>query len=176
MLEPEVTTEVFNFIPETNIDIDFNDFKIKGSTPVEEIPFFVHGDNISDESLNDFTFKPNIPLSSDEPFLMNKIEVNAPPKVTESESQQSQTSIEEKEQTRVSNERIQRLKELSMKIRTPEGLSEIEKQPAYIRRNMPLSDITPSSESEISRYTLPPNEDNSSVIKQNNKFLHDNVD
>jgi hypothetical protein len=35
-------------------------------------------------------------------------------------------------------EREQRLRELSLKLKTPEGLLDMEKEPAYLRRNMPL--------------------------------------
>ena len=52
---------------------------------------------------------------------------------------------------------------------------ELENQPAYLRRNVKLSDTPLSSESEVSRYTL--SEENDNVeIKANNSFLHDNVD
>ena len=63
-----------------------------------------------------------------------------------------------------------------MKLRTPEGLSELENSPAYLRRNIVLNDVTPSSESEISRFTLTENDDKKVEVKSNNSFLHDNVD
>ncbi|MCB2221862.1 MAG: cell division protein FtsZ [Bacteroidetes bacterium] len=75
-----------------------------------------------------------------------------------------------------SKERIQRLKELSVKIRTPQEIDEMEKTPAYIRRNIDLSDVSHSSESTVSRYTLGEGEDHKGEIKSNNSFLHDNVD
>ena len=37
-------------------------------------------------------------------------------------------------------ERISKLKELSYKLRTPSGVSDLEKQPAYMRRNVDLDD------------------------------------
>lgn len=73
-------------------------------------------------------------------------------------------------------ERIKKLKELSMKIKTPQGVSELEKEPAYLRKNVTLSSITPSDESHISKYTLSEGEDKKVELKQNNSFLHDNVD
>ncbi len=75
-----------------------------------------------------------------------------------------------------SKERIQRLKELSVKIRTPQEIDEMEKTPAYIRRNVDLPEVKHSSESSVSRYTLGEGEDNRGEIKSNNSFLHDNVD
>jgi cell division protein FtsZ len=72
-------------------------------------------------------------------------------------------------------EREQRLRELSLKLKTPEGLLDLEKEPAYLRRNMPLNSVPASSESHVSRYTLFDGE-GKTQIKSNNSFLHDNVD
>ncbi|MFC2110958.1 cell division protein FtsZ [Bacteroidota bacterium] len=82
---------------------------------------------------------------------------------------------EEDELARMAQERIRKLREISVKIKSPGGLSELENQPAYVRRNIQLTDAPLSSESEVSRYTLSEDEDKVE-IKQNNSFLHDNVD
>lgn len=71
-------------------------------------------------------------------------------------------------------ERIKKLRDLSMKLKTQEGLKETENVPAYVRRKVKLSENKPSSESEISRYTLTDDEDDE--VKKGNSFLHDNVD
>jgi cell division protein FtsZ len=72
-------------------------------------------------------------------------------------------------------EREQKLKDLSLKLKTPEGLQDLEKEPAYMRRNVKLSTVPASSESQVSRYTLM--DGNGKIqIKSNNSFLHDNVD
>ncbi len=88
----------------------------------------------------------------------------------------TESEISDEDIDRKLQERKARLRDLSMKIKTPEGLSEIENQPAYLRRNVSLSDIPSSSESEISRYTLSDNGDKKIEIRSNNSFLHDNVD
>lgn len=82
-------------------------------------------------------------------------------------------SIEE--QLRKSKERILRLKDLSMKLRTSNGLQELENEPAYKRKQMSLQDVPHSSESQVSRFTLS-TEDGITEIRPNNSFLHDNVD
>lgn len=75
-----------------------------------------------------------------------------------------------------SKERIERLKSLSVKI-TPNNISTLENQPAYLRKNVELSNEVPSEESHVSRFTLYDNEDNKQVeLRSNNSFLHDNVD
>jgi len=53
---------------------------------------------------------------------------------------------------------------------------ELEKVPAYQRRNVELDDTTPSSNENISRYTLGSDDKNNPVINKGNSFLHDNVD
>nr|WP_294894928.1 cell division protein FtsZ [uncultured Pedobacter sp.] len=79
------------------------------------------------------------------------------------------------DQLRKSRERILRLKDLSMKLRSTSGLQELEDVPAYRRRQVPLADVPHSSESQVSRFTLS-NEDGQTEIRPNNSFLHDNVD
>ena len=78
--------------------------------------------------------------------------------------------------TNKSREREDRLKNISMKLRTPSGLTALEDEPAYKRDNVDLEETPHSSESEVSKYTLSEGEDNKTEIKPNNSFLHDNVD
>ncbi|WP_207534638.1 cell division protein FtsZ [Desertivirga arenae] len=80
-------------------------------------------------------------------------------------------SIEE--QLRKSRERILRLKDLSMKLRTANGLQELENEPAYKRKQMALQQTPHSSESQVSRFTI---SNDTGEIRPNNSFLHDNVD
>jgi len=86
----------------------------------------------------------------------------------------SDDSIED--QLKKSKERILRLKDLSMKLRTSNGLQELENEPAYKRKQMQLQQVQHSSESQVSRFTLSNDEDGSAEIRPNNSFLHDNVD
>ncbi|MFO7723700.1 MAG: hypothetical protein R6V49_10815, partial [Bacteroidales bacterium] len=70
-------------------------------------------------------------------------------------------------------ERVSRLRELTMKIKTPEGLNEIESLPAFKRRQVELTPGHESDQSEVSRYTLGEgDEPNLSP----NSFLHSNTD
>lgn len=94
---------------------------------------------------------------------------------TEKEEQLLQ-KLQNEEQMRKAQERISKLKELSLKLKTPNGLAELEKEPAYKRRNVNLESTPHSSESQVSRFTLSEGEDKKVEIKPNNSFLHDNVD
>ena len=73
-------------------------------------------------------------------------------------------------------ERENRLRAISQKLRTPSGLTDLEDVPAYQRNNIELEPQTHSSQSESSSYSLDEVENNRTELKQNNSFLHDNVD
>jgi len=68
-------------------------------------------------------------------------------------------------------ERENRLREISIKLRTPSGLTKLENEPAYKRSNVTLEKNTHSSENELSCLSL-----NKEGLQNSNKFLHDNVD
>ena len=73
-------------------------------------------------------------------------------------------------------EREIRLRAISQQLRTPSGLTNLEDIPAYKRNQIELDATSHSSENEISTYTLSDGKNNSTELKQNNSFLHDNVD
>ena len=98
---------------------------------------------------------------------------------TEGSSQtkeQSNTDTDDTDKQQHIKNREERLKQLSIQLKTPEGLADLEKQPAYVRRKVNLNPVPASNESQISRYTLNESENKKSQIKSNNSFLHDNVD
>lgn len=72
--------------------------------------------------------------------------------------------------------RINRLREMSLKLKTSSGLSELENVPAYVRAGFELGNTPKSDESQVSRYTLEEGADKTAELKRNNPFLHDNVD
>lgn len=84
--------------------------------------------------------------------------------------------IPEEEQKRLSAERIRRIKELGGRMKTPSGITDLEKEPAYKRRQISLDSIPHSSENTMSRFTLSEDEDGTPKLKDDNSFLHDNVD
>ncbi|HKL04173.1 MAG TPA: hypothetical protein VJ911_10875, partial [Cryomorphaceae bacterium] len=78
----------------------------------------------------------------------------------------------------LNKERLRNLREISERIKSPEGLTELEKEPAYKRRNVRLENVQHSSDSDVSRYTLTQDKDDQrkSGLRPNNPYLHDNVD
>ncbi|NVN96187.1 MAG: cell division protein FtsZ [Bacteroidetes bacterium] len=164
--------------PQIQDDIFLNDIKIiEKKEETKNTPIFTIESPNSAINFKINNYQNEVKSNEDDPYIKPKQEtktetiINQKPETSFKESDLSDTEIDKK-----STERIQRLKDLSMKLRTPEGLSELENSPAYIRRNVVLSDVTPSSESEISRFTLTENDDKKVEIKSNNSFLHDNVD
>lgn len=94
--------------------------------------------------------------------------------ITREKPETNQTD-EEREIYQKAIERMRRLRELSIRLRSPKGLAEIENEPAYKRRQVDLNNTNPSSESEISRFMLGEDEEKKTGLKDNS-FLHDNVD
>jgi cell division protein FtsZ len=84
--------------------------------------------------------------------------------------------FEREEKIKAAQERIKKLKDLSLKMKSPEGLYELEKEPSFVRQNIKIDDSNYSTESNVSRYTLSEGDDKKLEIKSNNPFLHDNVD
>ena len=82
-------------------------------------------------------------------------------------------------QSRV-EQRVAKVRELNQRLRTPNGLSDLEREPAYKRKNIHISESTKSTDSNVSRYTLSEETDENGErrveLKRNNPYLHDNVD
>lgn len=115
----------------------------------------------------------------DEPVFENKDISSDFPKTDENEPDEVQSNLGKlpnEEQLKRSQERIMKLKALSLKMRTSSGISELENVPAYKRRSIKLDDIPHSSEDSVSRFTLSEDEENKTKLRENNSFLHDNVD
>jgi len=76
-----------------------------------------------------------------------------------------------------SQERIERLRNLSMKLKDESAIEEMENEPAYVRRNVELTNSVPSGEARVSKYSLyEDNDTKGTEIRSGNSFLHDNVD
>jgi cell division protein FtsZ len=113
-------------------------------------------EKIESESFSLSSNKMEEPVSSNEPVYTKR--------------------IPEEEQKRLSAERIRRIKELGGRMKTPSGITDLEKEPAYKRRQISLDSIPHSSENTMSRFTLSEDEDGTPKLKDDNSFLHDNVD
>jgi len=88
--------------------------------------------------------------------------------------------VELSDPDRIQNERKQKLKQLSEKLKIHPSLDtnlyEIESVPAYKRRNIPLTDIVPSSQSQAPNFTMSVNPEKNDTPLNENKFLHNKAD
>ena len=84
--------------------------------------------------------------------------------------------IPDEEQMKRSQERIMKIKELGLRMKTPSGINDLENEPAYKRRKINLDETPHSSENPISRFTLSNDEEGKPRLNDDNSFLHDNVD
>lgn len=87
----------------------------------------------------------------------------------------SQPVQPDEEQQRKARERVEKLREVSVKFPNT-NVFEMENTPAFIRKNVQLNPVPHSSENNVSRYTLGTDADNKPELKSTNSFLHDNVD
>ncbi len=137
-------------------------FEFEMEQPIQDEPLFV----VDEEN----TTEPIMEQQELVTETTNEIE-------KETETYFSSSEITPDLQLQKSKERILKLKELSFKLKTsPSAIVDLENEPAYKRRNVELSNVAHSSESQVSRFTVSEGEDNKTELKQNNSFLHDNVD
>src|SRR6218665_277479 len=160
--EEESTTGLFSFIREEETPVAENVEEQKSVTFEFEI---ASNSNVSIDEATEITEKYEEPVMNIQPVIESKKEENI-----------IVSKVAEDEQLKKAQERVAKLKELSFKLKSPNGLSELENEPAYKRRNINLDATPHSSESQVSRYTLSEGDDKKAEIKPNNSFLHDNVD
>lgn len=125
----------------------------------ETIEFNLSKKKQVDNSSKPVEKKPKYSIEK-QPFIKPKAEPETP-KV----QQEKKESLEE---------RRQRLKNLSVKLNNPEVLNELENKPAYLRKGIALDNVEHSSTSNVSKWTITDEEE--PEVKDNNSFLHDNVD
>lgn len=113
-------------------------------------------------------------------ILTDSFESKTENKAEEKEEEKTESWSEEKtvtaeDQQKLNMERLARIRELNAKLKTTNGLNDLENEPAYKRRNISLNNVSHSSESQMSKFGIDGNGKNGD-IKTNNSFLHDNVD
>lgn len=177
VVSPVNETPVVNEVEETPIAEEpfmFIKNEIKEETPIAEV-----------EEKKQITFEFEITnnnsnaVSFEEPFIISKSEETVMQNdfvIENKEENKTIAEVQQDEQLKKAQDRIEKLKQLSFKLKSPNGLSELENEPAYKRRNISLDSTPHSSESQVSRYTLSEGDDKKVEIKPNNSFLHDNVD
>ena len=90
-------------------------------------------------------------------------------------SNSTANNLSPEERQRLSSKRIQGIESFTEKLRANDGIQELEKEPAYLRRRVQLDDSTPSEVNNTSRFSIS-KDDRGATLNNNNSFLHDNVD
>ncbi|MEZ4720627.1 MAG: cell division protein FtsZ [Flavobacteriales bacterium] len=152
-------------------------------------------EEVTEDPDEEIVMKSNAPQPEEtkqwEPYRRTETSENPKPVVSEQPSfktttpepqarQESEDKPSREEQSKRATDRLSRLRDLSMKLRTPSGMSDLENEPAFKRKQINLDDIPHSGESSASRFTLSEEEnedgEKKTKLRPNNPFLHDNVD
>lgn len=142
-------------------------------------------DNANAAAEPSFNFIPEPPKINGENFLQEKLSNKEEVKPFEVYIRKPQPDTVSKQAVPKENgapdlrsqERIEKLRSLSMKLKNESTIEALENEPAYMRRNVDIKQSVPSNESRISKYSLyDDGEVKSPEIRNSNSFLHDNVD
>lgn len=186
--------------PQAKMDL-FESKAPSAAAPKADTPSFVPPSKT--EQPVDLSKVPPVNKETDEPFLVKKedtlnqqpakpakkagTEANRGEEVKkvmplneENKEKAPQAELSKDELQKKGTVRLQKLKDLHQKYKSPAGMAELEKLPAFMRKGVTLDNTPHSSESEVSRYTLSEEENGEgekrTEIKPNNPYLHDNVD
>ena len=170
-----------NSLEETTEDFTSESLEETSTENAETIVWNLNDDDSTDEvsaETTDFTFESKEETIEEITFDKKDAATDqaAPTDETEVEGPVYTNRIPDEEQLKRSQERILKIKELGMKMKTPSGINDLENEPAYKRRKINLDEIPHSSENPISRFTLSDDKDGKPKLNDDNSFLHDNVD
>ena len=89
--------------------------------------------------------------------------------------------LSKEEQEKRAKERLERIQAYTSKLKSSNGINDLEAEPAYKRRDIRFDDVAHSSEEPKSKFTVSEtdekeNGDKKYGLRENNSFLHDNVD
>ena len=164
--------------------MDFENVKAQENNSEEDlltktvVNLDINEENIDDpqqfinEVIDDEITEDEIQENEDQTKEEELIEFETPQKV----NLDNELNVSNAQSMRIeAREREERLREISIKLRTPSGLTKLEEEPAYKRNNIDLEDTVHSSEDEVSSFTLEEKDDDI-ILNDNNSYLHDNVD
>lgn len=95
---------------------------------------------------------------------------------TEQEEEEHETIRQEEVIEKIRENREEEGQSGKNKMKNDDDLESLENEPAYKRKKIKIDQPRYSKESKISRYTLSDDEEEKTKLKENNSYLHDNVD
>ncbi|MCA0430689.1 MAG: cell division protein FtsZ [Bacteroidetes bacterium] len=166
-VKPEAKTELTPPVAETTNTINIESVEINVENNIE----------MTVKQIDNTPINTNIEINSTlEEFTFNEVKEESIIEINDTPIAEKNEAASREEQIKIAQERIRKLKEITLKMKSPDGLAALEKQTAFERKNIALENKTHSTESQVSRFTLTEGEDKKIEIKPNNSFLHDNVD
>jgi cell division protein FtsZ len=168
-VEPEVVNEIAPVEEEIRFELKIEEEEI--SEVEHNIEFETEDDEIKSR-VQDVVAKETAEQNS----IVDDIRFELNMEVEEEEPAATLNNEEQELRIEQHIQRIKELKNLNVTINSPGGIRDLEKEPAYKRRNKKLNDVPHSSESQVSRLTLFEDAASKTGIRTNNSFLHDNVD
>ena len=138
------------------------------------IPEELSGVAFTNEQVN--TEEPAAPISEAQPAAQAQpipVPQRAPvkkPAAPATPKPQQQDSVDLSERIA---KRLNSIESYTKRLRTPSGLTELEDEPAYKRRNIQLTPTPASDESQATRLSI---DEETGSLKTDNPYLHDNVD
>jgi len=164
LIEPTVSDSVEEETTETKeeerVILSLDDDTVETNEVEEEVVLDLDSEKEEDNQ-EEVSFHFNMEETEKAPLMRERVSINS-------------QDLPENEIT--SRKREEKLKNISNILRTPSGLTNLIDEPAFKRNGIDLEDTPHSSDSEISSQTLSLGDDNVVQLKQNNSFLHDNVD
>jgi cell division protein FtsZ len=195
----EMATESESLAPSEDSDLNFKLLKTEDSLD-EMAPIITpeSGQDTPDITVYTLDSEP-LPLTSDLPDLKGinfqekteegeapefrdnqTVSTTGPNRETLEPSSASRSNIPAPGEATKTPSRIQRIQQYTRKLKTPGGLADLEAEPAFKRRHVILDDVDHSSTSQVSRMNLSQETDDEGEshvqLRNNNPFLHDNVD
>ncbi len=153
----EITQPIISFPEETKIEY-------KKEEPTLELDWEINATPVQKEVK---TEAPNVVVFDLDDDVEAKLDLN---------NRTPRTTTSPEEQQRLAQERLERIQLYTQKLRKTDGISALENEPAYVRRNINLDASNPSTDSTVSRFGLTDGQNGTATLRSNNSFLHDNVD
>ncbi len=174
-LEEEAVAEV------TPTEDDTKDDNIVTTETATEIEFEVKKETPrAEEDVTRFNLYGNDSPEAKKETSESEEELSSAPKLITREAPMG-TGIDAEEMQRKQQERMERLRSMNQRFRSPTNLAELENVPAFKRRNITLDDTPHSSESSVSRLEVRDEDEadengNARGGLSDNDFLHKSVD
>ncbi|MFZ9939450.1 MAG: cell division protein FtsZ [Bacteroidia bacterium] len=131
-------------------------------SPSKALMDFFGSNAKKDDASNETESRPSVQQTSTSPISMS-----SPPPMAQAAHEDVLGRSERRRQT---------LRGLSFRGHDASGPGEVRHEPAFMRKGVQLTAVEPSDAQPISRFTLSESPDQRPEIRENNAFLHNNVD